>query len=187
MDINKYITVAYKLYTIENGDKELIEEAKIEHPFQFISGLGATLDEFEYRIVNLKKGDAFDFIISSSDAFGDFHEDHIIDLPKSTFEVNGKFDAKGIKEGVIVPLMDSEGRRLNGTVMEIKEDVVVLDMNHPLAGADLNFVGEVIENRDATTEEVQDMINLMSEDSKGGCEGCGDGGCGDGGCNGCEH
>ena len=35
---NKYITVAYKLYTMEDGEKELFEEAKAEHPFQFISG-----------------------------------------------------------------------------------------------------------------------------------------------------
>ena len=35
---NKYITLAYKLYTIENGEKEFTEEAPAEHPFQFISG-----------------------------------------------------------------------------------------------------------------------------------------------------
>ena len=34
---NKYITVAYKLYTTEDGEKDLVEEAKAEHPFQFIS------------------------------------------------------------------------------------------------------------------------------------------------------
>ncbi len=37
---NKYITVAYKLYSIENGEKDFEEEAPAEHPFQFISGLG---------------------------------------------------------------------------------------------------------------------------------------------------
>ena len=36
---NKYITVAYKLYTVEDGEKELFEETNAEHPFQFISGL----------------------------------------------------------------------------------------------------------------------------------------------------
>lgn len=39
---NKYITLAYKLYTIENGEKEFTEEAPAEHPFQFISGLGCS-------------------------------------------------------------------------------------------------------------------------------------------------
>ena len=51
-------------------------------------------------------------------------------------------------------------------------------MNHPLAGADLTFVGEVIESRPATNEEIQEIVNMMG----GGCScGCGDCGsdCGD--------
>ena len=52
---NKYITVAYKLYTMEDGEKELFEEAKAEHPFQFISGLGTTLEDFENQITALSK------------------------------------------------------------------------------------------------------------------------------------
>ena len=47
---NKYITVAYKLYSIENGEKDFEEEAPVEHPFQFISGLGMTLEPFEAQI-----------------------------------------------------------------------------------------------------------------------------------------
>ena len=50
---NKYITVAYKLYTTEDGEKDLVEEAKAEHPFQFISGLGTTLEAFESQIAPL--------------------------------------------------------------------------------------------------------------------------------------
>lgn len=46
---NKYITVAYRLYAIADGKKELLEEATVEHPFQFISGIGYTLDKFEKR------------------------------------------------------------------------------------------------------------------------------------------
>ena len=52
---NKYITVAYKLYTTEDGEKDLVEEAKAEHPFQFISGLGTTLEAFESQIAHLIK------------------------------------------------------------------------------------------------------------------------------------
>lgn len=187
MESNKYITVAYKLYTVEDGEREMVEEAKVEHPFQFISGLGTTLDAFESQIVDLKKGDKFDFTIPSADAYGDFSEEHVIDLPKNIFEIDGKFDAEMIKEGNTVPLMDSDGRRLNGTVVEVKEEVVIMDMNHPLAGADLNFIGEVVENREATTEEIQGMINMMSGGGCSGCSGCGDDDCGDDhGCGGCH-
>lgn len=183
---NKYITVAYKLYTIEDGEKELVEEAKAEHPFQFISGMGTTLEAFESQIVPLKKGDKFDFTIPSAEAYGEYNDEHVLDLPKHIFEIEGKFDSERSVAGNIVPLMDSEGRRMNGTVVEVKPDIVVVDMNHPLAGADLNFVGEVVESRPATNEEIQEVVNMMGGGGCScGCDSCGDGcgdGCGDHGC-----
>ena len=68
-----------------------------------------------------------------------------MDLPKNIFEVDGKFDAEMIKEGNTVPMMDSNGNRMNGSVLEVKDDIVVMDFNHPLAGETLHFSGEVID------------------------------------------
>ena len=50
---NKYIAVAYKLYTVNGEKKEAVEETDIEHPFQFISGFGIAHPEFEKNVVNL--------------------------------------------------------------------------------------------------------------------------------------
>jgi len=181
---NKYITLAYKLYTIENGEKEFTEEAPAEHPFQFISGLGLTLESFENQVKDLNKGDKFDFTIKAEEAYGEYDEEHVIDLPKNIFEIEGKFDSERVVEGAVIPLMTSEGQRINGSVVEVKDDVVVMDMNHPLAGCDLNFVGEVTENRPATNDELAEMARMMSGGGcGGGCNGgcdCGD--CGDGCC-----
>ena len=163
---NKYITLAYKLYSIENGEKEFTEEAPAEHPFQFISGLGLTLEAFESQVKDLKKGDKFDFTIKAEEAYGEYDEEHVIDLPKNIFEIEGKFDSERVVEGAVIPLMTSEGQRINGSVVEVKDDVVVMDMNHPLAGCDLNFVGEVTENRPATNDELAEMARMMSG---GGC------------------
>lgn len=182
---NKYITVAYKLYTIEDGEKELAEEADAGHPFQFISGLGVTLEMFEEQIKDLKAGDKFDFTIPASKAYGEYDEDHVIDLPKDIFLVEGKFDSERIVEGAVIPLMTSEGQRINGSVVEVKKDAVVMDMNHPLAGCDLNFVGEVVTSRPATNEEMAEAARMMSGGGcGGGCNGCG-GDCDGGGCG--EH
>ena len=63
---NKYIAVAYKLYTAENGESNLVEEATEERPFQFISGFGVTLDAFEKEIAGLEQGAEFDFELSKS-------------------------------------------------------------------------------------------------------------------------
>lgn len=185
---NKYITVAYKLYTIEDGEKDFTEEATTEHPFQFISGLGMTLDAFESQIAGLNEGDKFDFTLSPAEAYGDYDEEHVIDLPKEIFLIDGKFDSEHIVEGAVIPLMTSDGHRVNGSVVEVKDKVVVMDMNHPLAGCALNFVGQVVTNRPATNQELADAARMMS----GGCGSCG--GCGgdndcdcESGCGGCCH
>lgn len=170
---NKYITVAYRLYTTEDGQKELVEEAKAEHPFQFISGLGTTLDAFEKEIAPLAIGDSFSFNIAAQEAYGEYDEAHVLDLPKQIFEIEGKFDEEHIVAGNVVPLMTSDGQHVNGVVVEVKADVVVVDLNHPLAGAELTFEGEVIESRPATNEEIQELIKAMTG------EGCGCGSCGD--------
>lgn len=192
---NKYITLAYKLYTVEDGEKDFTEEAPADHPFQFISGLGMTLEAFEAKVKDLKKGDKFDFIINADEAYGEYDDDHVIDLPKEIFIVEGKFDSEHIVEGAVIPLMTAEGQRVNGSVVEVKDDVVVMDMNHPLAGCALNFVGEIVESRPATNEELAEVARMMSGGGGCGCgcdscsDGCGDGcgdnhehGCGCGGC-----
>lgn len=180
---NKYITVAYKLYTVEDGKKDFTEEAPAEHPFQFITGMGLTLEAFEAQLQNLEEGAEFDFTLSQDEAYGEYNEDHVIDLPKEIFIINGQFDSEHIVEGAIVPLMTNEGQRVNGSVVEVKDDVVVMDMNHPLAGCGLNFVGKVITNRPATKDEMAELARMLSGGCGGGCGSCG-GGCGEGGCGG---
>ena len=65
-----------------------------------------------------------------------------------------------IKEGNTVPMMDSNGNRMNGSVLEVKDDIVVMDFNHPLAGETLHFSGEVI--RRTRTDSGRDRCLLRS-------------------------
>lgn len=190
---NKYITVAYELYVEMDGKKELIEKAPVEHPFQFISDMGTTLDAFEAQIKPLAVGDKFDFTLSVDEAYGPYDPECVQAVSKDVFKINGRFDKRHIYPGAVVPLVNSEGRRFNGTITEVNDTTVVVDTNHPLAGKELNFVGEVTGSRDATTEEIQGLLNRLSGEGGCGCGCCGDDcdddcGCGghDGGC-GCGH
>lgn len=184
---NKFITVAYKLYTIEDGDRDFAEEATAEKPFEFISGLGLTLPVFEEKVKDLKAGETFDFIINKEDAYGIYDERQVVALPKKTFEIDGKFDSEHIVEGAIIPLMNAEGQHFNASVSSITDTEVTVDLNHPLAGCDLHFTGSIVETRPATNEELAAMAKVMSGEGGcggncGGCAGCSDGGCGEGGC-----
>ena len=73
---------------------------------------------------------------------------------------------------------------MNGTDVDNKPEIVVVDLNHPVAGEDVVVEGEVVENRPATAEEIQEVITMMSGGGGCGCDSCGceDDDCGDGGC-----
>lgn len=175
---NQYITVAYKLFAILDGRKEMLEEAPAAHPFQFITGMGYTLDRFEKEIEQLHEGDHFAFTIPCAEAYGEREEENVHVVSKTMFTLpNGQFDSENIYPGNIIMLNDQEGNRFYANVGEITEDKVVLDLNHPHAGKDLTFEGQVIEMRPATNEEITRLATAMSgHGCGGGCESCG--GCG---------
>ena len=182
---NKYITVAYKLYAMVDGNKELLEETQPEHPFQFISGIGFTLEKFEKEITALAKGDNFNFTIPCAEAYGERDEENVRQVSKSIFfDEKGNFDSENVYEGAIVMLNDQEGNQFYANIGEITEDKVVVDLNHPHAGKDLIFEGSIIEMREATNQEIQEMVSMMSGECGCGCgdEGCGCGNHGEDGC-----
>lgn len=152
---NAIVTVTYDLYVpTENGEDELMESATLEQPLTFCYGIGMMLPKFESGISGLKAGDNFDFTIKCTDAYGERIEEQVIELQKSIFEVDGKIDENQIFEGNTVPLMDSEGNRFNAAIMSVDDTTVTVDLNHPLAGEDLHFKGNVVEVRMATEEEI---------------------------------
>lgn len=176
---NKYVTVAYELYTDnDKGIHELVEKAPIEHPFQFISGLSIALDSFESKILALAEGEAFDFVLKVDEAYGPYEQERVIELPKETFAINGRFDKDMVYPGAVLPLVNADGMRFQGLVLELKDNTVIIDLNHPLAGKDLHFKGQVVTMRDATNEEIQALINHEGCNCGGDCEGGCEGGCG---------
>ena len=53
---NRFITANYQLYTVADGKKELEEQTSEEHPFQFITGFGVSLDAFEQQLIEKESG-----------------------------------------------------------------------------------------------------------------------------------
>ena len=193
---NKLIAAQYQLFTIsENGERTLVEETTKEQPFVFITGFDAALDALEEHLENLNRGDKFDFELDKEKAFGEYETSRVIELNKEMFIVDGQFDSKNIFKGAQIPLKNEDGNFFIGTVLEIGDAAVKVDLNHPLAGKKLNFKGYIIENREATKDEIKTMLSHMNGGDCGGCEGgCGhhEGGCGhhdheDGCCGHHEH
>lgn len=153
---NKVVTVNYHLSSHVNDEKaELVEQTTPENPFVFIFGTSQLIPDFEKNLLNKKVGDKFDFKVTPENGYGKVDEEMITKIPKEAFNVDGKFDEERVKQGEELMMNDADGNQLMGLVEEIGDDYVVMDFNHPLADHHLHFVGEVIDVRDATTEELE--------------------------------
>lgn len=167
---NKHITLTYDLTVGENDEKELMERATKEKPLEFIFGTNSMLEAFENNLVGLEENESFKFSLTPEEAYGDYEDERVVDLPKDIFKVNGKIDEDILVEGNTVPMMDASGNRLMGSVAKVDNETVTMDFNHPLAGETLHFEGTVIGIREASEEEIAALFS-------GGC-GCNSDGCG---------
>ena len=173
---NKIVKVIYDLYVDgkEAGQEELMESATAEYPLVYCHGKQMMLPQFEQQLAGKQVGDEFDFRIAAQDAYGEYDDEAVLALNKELFFIDGKFDEERVYEGNIVPMNTVDGRIVNAQVVEVGEDKVTIDLNHPLAGENLHFKGKILDVRDATEEEIAKLTRK--------CGGCG-GGCGGGGCN----
>ncbi len=151
---NKVVTLHYELR--ENDEKgTFVEKTGENSPLVFIYGVGQMLPEFERQLKGLKVGDNFSFGLSSKDAYGEYDKEAVIEVSKSIFMVDGKLNTDLLVVGRMIPLQAQNGHIFNAKVLEILDDVVVMDLNHPMAGKNLHFTGNIVEIREATKEELE--------------------------------
>ena len=153
----KVVSATYELYIAdENGKEEKVEQATQEAPLVWCHGEGMMLPAFEAALAGKEEGEAFDFVIPCADAYGEYDEKGVMELPKRLFyNGDGEFDEERVFEGAVVPMNTVDGQVVQAFVAEVKDETVTIDLNHPYAGADLHFVGKIIEVRDATAEELE--------------------------------
>ena len=177
---NTHVSLTYKLMV----DGELVDEATVERPLEFIYDAGFLLPAFEQNIKDLKAGQKFEFVLDAANGYGEVMPEAVIELPKTAFMVDGKIDEEMLTVGNTIPMMDNQGHQMVGMVTEVKDDVVSMDFNHPLAGKELHFNGNIEEVREVTDVDRAKYMGLggggcscgCGDDHAEGCEGC-DGGC----------
>ena len=174
----KVVTLEYDLYVDgENGQEEMMEKATAEAPLVYCHGEGMMLPAFERAMEGLAEGEAFDFRIPCEEAYGEYDTDGVLQLDKKMFyNGDGEFDSERVYVGAIVPMNTADGQVINAQIAEITKEHVTIDLNHPLAGENLHFVGKVLHIRQVTEGELKALHHC-------GCGGCG-GNCGGGDCGG---
>jgi FKBP-type peptidyl-prolyl cis-trans isomerase SlyD len=186
----KVVTLQYDLYVNgENGTEELMEKATNQAPLVYCHGEGMMLPAFEEHMAGLAEGEKFDFCIPCEEAYGEYDTDGVLELDKKIFyNGDGEFDSERVYVGAIVPMNTVDGQVINAQIVEITQDKVTIDLNHPLAGENLHFVGKVLNIRDVTEGELKALHHRGCGGCGGHCNGgdCG-GDCQEGGCSGNCH
>lgn len=154
IDKNKVVSLHYKLQE-NNAEGDMVESTFGSDPLVFLYGIGAMIPKFEQELEGKKEGDDFAFGIKSEEAYGEYNPDAIAPVPKQAFVVDGEVNEELLQVGRVIPMRDQEGNQLLGTVMEVGDEQVKMNFNHPMAGVDLYFSGQIEDVRDATSEEIE--------------------------------
>jgi FKBP-type peptidyl-prolyl cis-trans isomerase SlyD len=152
IESNKVVTITYKLQE-SNKEGEIVQEVLEKEPFVFLFGTEQVLPGFESNLQGKTTGNDFSFEIKSDDSYGPIDEEAIVTLPINIFMVEGKL-AEMVKIGEFLPMNDQEGNEMQGLVLEIGDETIKMDFNHPMAGLDLFFTGKVLDVREANPEEL---------------------------------
>ena len=135
-------------YTLKDNEGNLIDQSD-DGSFLYLHGAMNIIPGLENALLDKAAGDELSVSISPEEGYGVKDPERIQEVPKDMFEGNDD-----IQVGVQFHAQNPDGAAVVVTVTEVKDDVVVIDGNHALAGVDLNFDVKVIEVRDASEEEI---------------------------------
>lgn len=130
------VTVHY-IGTLDNG--RIFDSREDDSPLDITLGSKKVFPALEEQIVGMKAGEVKNIEISAADAFGERRQGNIISLPRTSFPTS-----REIVAGAKLNLQFKDGSERVMLVREIKEDEVVLDGNHPLAGCNLTFALKLV-------------------------------------------
>ncbi len=159
---NKVVSLEYELK--EKGGNEVLDSNKGQAPLEFIMGKQQLIPGLEKRLAELNSGESATIEVPASEAYGEVNPDAVDDVPKE------QFAGIDLEPGLPLFGQGENGETIQVVVKEIKDDVVTIDYNHPLAGKDLVFAVNILGVRDATADEL-----ATGQVGGGHCE---DGSCG---------
>jgi FKBP-type peptidyl-prolyl cis-trans isomerase SlyD len=152
---NNVVALIYSLRIPDNdGEMDVVEVVTEEDPMYFIHGISGLPEGFEDKIEGLSTGDTFDFTVAPEEGYGEFDPEAIVELPRAVFQMDDVDQDELLEIGNIVPMTNEDGERMHGQVVEVKDDIVVMNFNHPLAGKEMHFEGSILSIRPATDEEI---------------------------------
>ena len=168
IEANQIVSIEYEVRDGAN----VVDSNIGGQPLVFMFGKGQIIPGLENGIAHMSMGEKGDVMVKAVDAYGDYNEDAQQELPRE------QFAGIDLNPGMTLYGQGEDGGTVQVTVKEVKEDNVIIDFNHPLAGKDLMFTVTINVVRDASPEEAMSGIPAENAVDDSGC-------CGSGGNHGC--
>ena len=142
MEINKIIRNGSEVemhfrLSLENGF--VVEDTFKDKPFLFTHGDGSIVAGLEESLDGISESAVKKFVLQPEQAFGFSDPDNIMPMARSEFPEEMK-----LKQGVVIGFSSPSGEEVPGTIVELGEDSVTVDFNHPLSGQPVIFDVEIL-------------------------------------------
>ena len=142
-------TVVSIHYTLTNALGETIDSSVGQDPLVYLQGAQNIIPGLENALTGKAVGDALQVTVEPAEGYGEIRDELIQEVDRSAFQGVDDID-------VCMQFMaQTPWGEQPVTVVKVEGDQITLDGNHQLAGETLNFDVEVVEVREATTEEVE--------------------------------
>lgn len=148
IDDNAVVSMSYRLL---NGDGEVIDSSQGQLPLVYMHNSNAILPSLERELTGKAKEDTVDVVIYPEDGYGYAKEELIQELPREQFK-----DIADLSVGQRIRAINKENQEVEMmSVVELRDDTVLVDFNHPLAGQILNFQIVIVDVREPTDKELE--------------------------------
>lgn len=148
MQIEKHSVVAID-YKLTDPDGSVLDSSEGQEPLHYLHGVGALLPALEAPLLGKTAGNSLSVVLAPEDGYGERNEALRQSVERSSFE-----DVPDLEVGMQFRVGPGEDQPVF-TVVEIEDEMVTVDGNHPLAGVELHFDITVREIREATAEEIE--------------------------------
>lgn len=147
-------------YELSDDSGEVVDASDQEggEPIVYVHGYGMIVPGLELGIVGLKVGEEREVVVPPEAGFGDHDEELVLEVDRSDFP-----RPQEVKVGDEMVAESPEGEEAVMRVLEVKDDTVVVDANHPLAGKTLRYKVKVREIREGTEAEIAEAARAFDE------------------------
>ena len=140
-----FVSVAYT-GTLDNGD--VFDSSEGRQPLEFKTGAGQLIQGFEDAVMGMTLNQKKEFTLTPEKAYGKRDENQTNDIPRSELP-----DGVDPQVGDTVAFTTPEGQQIPARLIEMDDEKLTFDLNHPLAGQSLTFAIEVVNISDTPTQQ----------------------------------